>query len=61
MFEQSVEATESYFIEIPAGNHQLRLDNIGAGFASVLEIEQLTLENYLPKKSGLLVCLMKAA
>lgn len=49
VFEQSVEATESYFIEIPAGDHQLRLDNIGAGFASVLEIEQLTLENYLPK------------
>lgn len=49
VFEQVVEASESYFIEIPAGFHQLRLDNMGAGFASVLEIDQLTLENYLPK------------
>ncbi|MBZ0243196.1 MAG: T9SS type A sorting domain-containing protein, partial [Bacteroidales bacterium] len=49
VFEQPVEASRSYLIEVPAGYHQLRLDNIGAGFASVLEIEQLRLENYLPK------------
>ncbi len=49
VFEQTVEASENYFIEIPAGFHQLKLDNLGTGFASVLEIEQLTLENYLPK------------
>ncbi|MDA3942689.1 MAG: DUF5060 domain-containing protein [Bacteroidetes bacterium] len=49
VFEQSAASSEVYFIEIPAGYHQIGLDNIGAGFASVLEIEQLTLENYLPK------------
>ena len=49
VFEQVVEASENYFIEIPAGFHQIKLDNMGTGFASVLEIEQLILENYLPK------------
>ncbi|MDY0076499.1 MAG: T9SS type A sorting domain-containing protein [Bacteroidales bacterium] len=49
VFEKLVEASKSYFVEIPAGFHQLRLDNMGAGFASVLEIEQLILEDFLPK------------
>jgi hypothetical protein len=48
IFEQSVEPNESYWIEFPPGNYQLSFDNIGVGFASVIEIEKIVLEDFLP-------------
>ncbi|MDD4374905.1 MAG: DUF5060 domain-containing protein [Bacteroidales bacterium] len=48
IFEQEVEPNESYWIEVQQGKHQFAFDNIGMGFASVIELEKITLENFLP-------------
>ena len=49
IFEQAVDPNESYWFELPPGNYQLSFDNIGVGFASVIEIEKIVLEDFLPK------------
>ena len=49
IFEQTVQPNTSYWIEVQPGNHQFTLDNVGMGFASVIELEKITLEKFLPQ------------
>lgn len=49
IFEQEVFPNESYWIEVQPGQYNFIIDNIGLGFASVLEIDKIILENYLPQ------------
>ena len=49
IFEQTVAASTEYNIAIPQGLHTIRIDNIGSGFFSLLELYQLTFHDFLPQ------------
>ncbi len=49
VFEQSVVAGGIYHIEVPEGEHNIMVDNIGTTFLSIIELEAIVFSDYLPK------------
>ncbi len=48
ILEEEASPYTEYLIEVPAGQHTLKLDNAGSGFFSVLEISEIIWENTMP-------------
>ena len=49
VFEQNVGAQQTISITIQPGYHEIGLDNVGATFASSLELEKITFHDFLPE------------
>lgn len=47
VFEQDVQAGNTYSIEIPTGQNRIHLDNVGTTFTSALELDHITFHDYL--------------
>lgn len=48
ILETTASSSTEYLVEIPAGEHTIKLDNSGTGFFSILEIQQITIHDFLP-------------
>lgn len=48
VFEQQALAQTIYTVSIPSGTHTFRIDNIGGGLFSVLELNKLRMNDFLP-------------
>lgn len=48
VFEQGVSPFNQYIIAVPAGENIIQLDNRGTGLFSILEINSITFNDYLP-------------
>ncbi len=48
VYEQSVSAQQTVNIEIQPGYHEIGFDNVGATFASVMELEKIIFHDFLP-------------
>lgn len=48
ILETTASSSTEYFVEVPAGQHILKLDNSGTGFFSILEIQHITIHDFLP-------------
>ena len=52
VLQETASSNSSYFVEIPAGNHTIKIDNAGTGFLSLLEIDEIVLLDFLPQIRG---------
>lgn len=48
VLQETASAYATYTINVPQGQHLVKIDNVGAGFLSLLEISELRFENFLP-------------
>lgn len=48
ILETTASSSTEYLIEIPAGQHTIKLDNSGTGFFSILEIHHIAIHDFLP-------------